>query len=71
MNQAKLVERIVFSDSAGKEMKKIRLELGTTQKDLAKKLGITQSTLSDYEAGRRKNPGTNYVKRFVEEIQNK
>ena len=71
MNQAKLVERIVFSDSAGKEMKKIRLELGTTQKELAKRLGITQSTLSDYEAGRRKNPGTNYVKRFVEEIQNK
>ena len=60
-----LAARIVFSESPGKEMKKIREEKKLSQKELAKKLGISQSTLSDYEAGRRKNPGIGIVKRFV------
>lgn len=68
MDKYKLVAKIVLSDNAGKEMKKIRLELGTTQKELAKRLGITQSTLSDYEAGRRPNLGVKIVKRFVGKI---
>lgn len=53
----KLTTRIVFSDSPRKEMKAIRMEKGIMQKELAKKMKITQSTLSGYEAGRRKNPG--------------
>ncbi|MFH1391203.1 MAG: helix-turn-helix domain-containing protein [Candidatus Diapherotrites archaeon] len=57
-----------MSENTGKEMKKIRLELGITQKEFAKRLGITQSTLSDYEAGRRPNLGVQIVKRFVENI---
>jgi len=65
MSKEKLIARIVLSENPGKEMKKIRLELGTTQKELAERLGITQSTLSDYEAGRRPNLGVKIVKRFV------
>jgi len=38
------------------------------QKDLTKKMKITQSTLSDYEAGRRKNPGVSIVKRFIDKV---
>ena len=44
---------------------KISLELGTTQKELAKRLRITQSTLSDYEAGRRKSFGIKFLKKWV------
>ncbi len=61
----KLVARIVLSEKPWEEMKKIRLEKGLSQKELAQRMKITQSTLSDYEAGRRKNPGVSFVKRFI------
>lgn len=56
---------ITFSDTAGATMKKWREIFGITQVELAKHLGITVSTISDYEGCRRKSPGTAVIKRFV------
>jgi len=64
----KLAARIVFSDSLGKEMKTIRLEKGLSQKGLAERMKISSSVLSDYEGGRRKNPGVGFVKKFLDNI---
>lgn len=64
----KIAGEITLSDSPGETMKKWRELFGVTQKELAKKLGITSSTISDYETGRRKNPGIGFIKRFVEAL---
>lgn len=42
-------------DSIGKRIKKLRTEAGLTQSELAKRLGISTSTVGMYEHGRR-NP---------------
>jgi len=69
MNQKeKLVARIILSEKPWEEMKKIRKEKGMSQKELAQKMRITSSVLSDYESGRRKNPGVFFIKRFVENL---
>lgn len=56
---------ISLSDDPGATMKKWREIFGITQVQLAKHLGITVSTISDYEGNRRKSPGTSVIKRFV------
>src|SRR3989338_10065796 len=56
---------IALSDDAGATMKKWREIFSITQVELSKHLGITVSTISDYEGSRRKSPGTVVVKRFV------
>lgn len=49
----------------GATIKKYRQELGLTQVDLAKELGITQGTLAQYETGRRK-PKIETLKRIAD-----
>ena len=38
---------------------------GISQTELANKLNITSSTISDYEGGRRKSPGIGVISRLV------
>jgi len=59
---------ICLSKDAGGSMKKWREIFGVSQTELADKLHITSSTISDYEGGRRKSPGIGVVARFVETI---
>ncbi len=56
---------IALSEDPGATMKKWRELFSITQVELAKHLGITVSTISDYEGCRRKSPGTGVIKRFV------
>ena len=49
-------------------MRKWREIFGITQTELADKLSITSSTISDYEGGRRKSPGILVIARFVETL---
>lgn len=56
---------ISLSEDAGATMKKWREIFGITQVELSRHLGITVSTISDYEGNRRKSPGTAVIKRFV------
>lgn len=56
---------ISLSEDAGATMRKWREIFGISQVELAHHLGITVSTISDYEGNRRKSPGTGVIKRFV------
>ena len=56
---------IVISNQPGKVMKKWREFFEITQVELAARLGTTPSVISDYESGRRKSPGSQFIKKFV------
>jgi len=59
---------IVLSENPGQTMKKWRELFKIGQAELSAYLKISASTISDYEANRRKSPGTKVVKRFVEAL---
>lgn len=56
---------ITLSDNPGTVMRKWREIFGVKQCDISKGLGISASVISDYESGRRRSPGINFVKRFI------
>ncbi len=56
---------IVLSDNPGNAIKKWRNIFNVSQKELAEKIGITPSVISDYESDRRKSPGTGFIKKVV------
>ena len=65
---------ITLSSDPGGSMKKWREIFAIHQTELAKYLKISSSTISDYEGGRRKNPGIAVISRLVNtliEIDNK
>lgn len=59
---------ISLSEDPGATMRKWREIFSISQVELSKHLGITVSTISDYEGNRRKSPGTGVIKRFVDAI---
>ncbi len=59
---------ITLSENPGSSLKKWREIFGITQTELAEYLNVTPSTISDYEASRRKSPGISVIKRFVNAI---
>lgn len=60
-----IIGEIVLSESPEKILKKWRTIFDFSQKKLAGYLGITSSVISDYESGRRKSPGVNVIKKYV------
>ena len=54
-----------LSDQVGPTMKKWREIFSISQVELSRHLGISVSTISDYEGNRRKSPGIAVIKRFV------
>ncbi|ABR54432.1 helix-turn-helix domain protein [Methanococcus vannielii SB] len=60
-----IMGEIVLSDDIGKAMKKWREMFGIPQIETARYLDVSPSVISDYEVGRRKNPGVNIVKKYV------
>jgi len=59
---------IVFSENPGKTLKKWRQIFEVSQKDLALKLGVSPSVISDYEGDRRKSPGVAFVRKIIEAL---
>ncbi len=59
---------MVFSDNYGNAMKKWRNIFDVSQKELAERLNITPSVISDYESNRRKSPGMAFIKKVVETL---
>ena len=59
---------IVFSENVGESLKKWRNTFGVSQKELASRLNISQSVISDYESNRRRSPGINFIKRYVSSL---
>ncbi len=66
--QSKIAGEIALSETPGGTMKKWREIFGITQAELGEHLGISASTISDYEGNRRKSPGIGVVRRFVEAL---
>jgi putative transcriptional regulator len=56
---------VVLSDNPPQQLKYWRKRFGVKQADLARKMDITPSVLSDYEKGRRPSPGVNFIKRYL------
>lgn len=56
---------IVLSTSPGAIMRKWRTLLQVSQIDVANELEMSPSVVSDYETGRRRSPGSGFIKRFV------
>ncbi len=67
MDKAAMCERIVFSEHAGDEMKKIREERRLRQKDLAIALQISPQALSKREK-MGKTVGVGVVRQFIQAI---
>ena len=61
----KMAGEITLSDEAGKTLRKWRETFTLSQSELAARLGINPSVISDYESGRRRSPGIATVKRIV------
>lgn len=59
---------IVFSEHPGKTLRKWRQIFEISQKDLALKLNLSPSVISDYESDRRKSPGIVFVRRVIEAL---
>jgi putative transcriptional regulator len=59
---------IALSPNPGSTMKKWREIFAISQTDLANYLNLSCSTISDYEANRRKSPGTAILRRFVDAL---
>jgi putative transcriptional regulator len=64
----KIAGEITLSASPGSTMKKWRELFGVTQIELAKRIKISTSTISDYESNRRLSPGVGVIKRFVDTL---
>ena len=66
----KLAERIAgeiaLSEEVGATIRKWRRDFEVTQTELADHLDISSSVVSDYESGRRDNPGIAVVRRLVQ-----
>jgi len=64
----KIIGDIILSEESGKAFKKWRIIFQVAQKDLSERMGVSPSVLSDYERGRRRNPGTKFMRTFVESL---
>jgi putative transcriptional regulator len=61
----KIAGEITLSEDAGRTIRKWREEFSISQQELARKLSVSPSVISDYESGRRKSPGIVIVRRIV------
>jgi putative transcriptional regulator len=64
----RIAGEIVLSSNPGQTMRKWRGLLEVSQIEMAIALELSPSVISDYETGRRKSPGSSFVKRFVEKL---
>ena len=61
----KIAGEVALSDDPGATLRKWRTDFDVAQTELADRLAVSPSVVSDYESGRRDNPGINVVKRLV------
>ncbi len=69
MNEQELAERIAgeiaLSKEPGKTMRKWRETFGISVSELAERMGVSPSVISDYESGRTRSPGIQFIRRYV------
>ncbi|AAT44102.1 helix-turn-helix domain-containing protein [Picrophilus oshimae] len=64
----KIAGEITISDNPGYTIKKWREEFNISQMELSRFMNVSPSVISDYEAGRRKSPGSASIKKIVEAL---
>ncbi len=64
----RIAGEIVLSENPWLSMRKWREIFGVSKFELSRILKISPSVLSDYERGRRKNPGAKFIKKFVDAL---
>jgi putative transcriptional regulator len=64
----RIAGEIILSNDPGATMRKWREIFRILQTQLADELSVAPSVISDYEGGRRRSPGTKFVKRFVKTL---
>ncbi len=65
--KVRIAGEIAISKSPGVAMKKWRQLFGEKQREVAARMGVSPSVLSDYEQGKR-SPGIKFVGRYVESL---
>ena len=63
----KIAGEIVLSEQPWKMLRKWREVFQASQIQVARKMGVSPSVVSDYEKGRR-TPGVQFVRRYVEAL---
>ncbi len=66
--KTKIAGDIVLAPNPGKAMRKWRELFNVSQIELAEKMNVSASVVSDYESGRRRSPGAKFIKRFVDAL---
>ncbi|MFC7072584.1 helix-turn-helix domain-containing protein [Halovenus rubra] len=66
----KIAGEITLSEDPGATLKKWRKDFEVAQTDLADELSISPSVISDYESGRRENPGIDIIQRSITALLN-
>jgi putative transcriptional regulator len=61
----RIAGEIVLSLNPGASMRKWRALLQVSQVEVANELDLSPSVVSDYETGRRRSPGSGFIRRFV------
>lgn len=61
----RIAGEIILSSKTGSTMRKWRELFAISQISLSETMGLSSSVISDYESGRRKSPGANFIRRFV------
>ncbi|WP_435333559.1 helix-turn-helix domain-containing protein [Haloarchaeobius sp. TZWWS8] len=64
----KIAGEVTLSDDPGATLRKWRTDFDVSQTDLAAELDVSSSVISDYESGRRENPGIGVVSRMVNSL---
>jgi putative transcriptional regulator len=62
----RIAGEVTLSEEPGATLRKWREEFDVAQTTLADELDVSASVISDYESGRRENPGIGVVRRIVE-----
>jgi putative transcriptional regulator len=61
----RIAGEIILSGKPGATLRKWRELFAVSQMSLSEKMTLSSSVISDYESGRRKNPGARFIRKFV------
>jgi putative transcriptional regulator len=64
----RIAGEIALSSRPGDTIRKWRREFNLKQVEVSNRIGISSSVLSDYEGGRRPNPGSHFIQKVVTAI---
>jgi putative transcriptional regulator len=64
----RMAGEIVLSSNIGVSLRKWRENFNLTQTSVARRMGVSASVVSDYETGRRRFPGVQFLRKFIDAL---